>query len=406
MLSPKKIINDPVHGFINLPDGIIFSLIEHPYVQRLRRIKQLAMAYMVYPGATHTRFQHAVGAMHLVLQAIDTLRMKNVEITPEEEEATAIATLLHDIGHGPFSHALEHSLVANTTHEALSDCFIDYFNRLYNGNLALAKAIFSDNYDKKFLHQLVSGQVDVDRLDYLKRDSFFTGVSEGIIGSERIIKMFNVSGNQLVVEEKGIYSLENFLVSRRLMYWQVYMHKTVVSAEMLLIRVLKRAKALIAQQETLFTTPALQFFFNHNFTIEDFRNDDNVLHQFALLDDYDIFACIKVWQNHPDKILSFLSQSLMNRKLYKIEMDNSVFPHSYVEEHRQKTIQQFGLQPNEADYFFINEVVSNKIYDLEKDNILILRKNGTIADMADATDQMNLRELAEPVTKYVLAYPK
>lgn len=406
MLFPKKIINDPVHGFINLPDGLIFSLIEHPYLQRLRRIKQLAMAYMVYPGATHTRFQHAVGAMHLVLQAIGTLRMKNIEITLEEEEATAIATLLHDIGHGPFSHALEHSLVSDTTHEALSDCFIDYFNHMFNGELALAKAIFAGNYEKNFLHQLISGQVDVDRLDYLKRDSFFTGVSEGVIGSERIIKMFNVCDNQLVVEEKGIYSLENFLVSRRLMYWQVYMHKTVVSAEMLLTRVLKRAKDLIAQQETLFATPALLFFLNHNYSVEDFQNDDSVLHQFALLDDYDIFACIKVWQNHPDKILSFLSQSLMNRKLYKIEMNNSVFPANYIDEHRKETIKKLDLQPNEINYFFINEAVSNQIYDLEKDNILILRKNGEVVDMADATDQMNLRELAESVTKYVLAYPK
>lgn len=406
MLSPKKIINDPVHGFINLPDGLTFELIEHNYVQRLRRIKQLAMTYLVYPGAMHTRFQHAVGAMHLALQAIETLRLKNIEITEEEEEATAIATLLHDIGHGPFSHALEHSIVSNTSHEDISDCFMEFFNQEFDGKITLAKAIFTGKYQKHFLHQLVSSQVDVDRLDYLKRDSFFTGVSEGVIGSERIIKMFNVIDNQLVVEEKGIYSLENFLVSRRLMYWQVYMHKTVVSAEMLLTRVLKRAKYLIQKGENLFATNALQFFLNENFTIQDFRKNSDVLEQFAQLDDYDIFTSIKVWQNHPDKILSFLSKSLMNRKLYKIKMENIVFPIEYIDERRQKTIQQFDLQPDELDYFFINEAVSNTIYDLEKDNILILRKNGEIIDMADATDQMNLHELARPVTKYVLAYPK
>lgn len=406
MLSPKKIINDPVHGFINLPDGLTFELIEHNYVQRLRRIKQLAMTYLVYPGAMHTRFQHAVGAMHLALQAIETLRLKNIEITEEEEEATAIATLLHDIGHGPFSHALEHSIVSNTSHEELSDCFMEFFNQEFDGKITLAKSIFTGKYQKHFLHQLVSSQVDVDRLDYLKRDSFFTGVSEGVIGSERIIKMFNVIDNQLVVEEKGIYSLENFLVSRRLMYWQVYMHKTVVSAEMLLTRVLKRAKYLIQKGENLFATNALQFFLNENFTMQDFRKNSDVLEQFAQLDDYDIFTSIKVWQNHPDKILSFLSKSLMNRKLYKIKMENIVFPIEYIDERRQKTIQQFDLQPDELDYFFINEAVSNTIYDLEKDNILILRKNGEIIDMADATDQMNLHELARPVTKYVLAYPK
>ncbi|MDD4847460.1 MAG: HD domain-containing protein [Bacteroidales bacterium] len=406
MLPPQKIINDPVHGFINLPAGLPFALIEHPYVQRLRRIKQLAMSCMVYPGAMHTRFQHSMGAMYLTMQAIDTLRLKNIDISPEEEEATVIATLLHDIGHGPFSHALEHSIVADTSHEEISNCYFDYFNQEFQGKLTMAKAVFSGDYEKHFLHQLVSSQVDVDRLDYLKRDSFFTGVSEGIIGSERIIKMFHVIDQQLVVEEKGIYSLENFLVSRRLMYWQVYMHKTVVSAEMLLIKVLQRVNELIMNHITVFTTPALHFFFTHHIHIQDFHKDPQVLEQFSLLDDYDIFTCIKVWQQHPDKILSFLSRSLMNRKLYKVEMNNNVFSDEYVEQIRKKTIQKFDLQPDELDYFFINETVSNKIYDLEKDSILIVRKNGDIVDMADATDQMNLRELAEPVTKFVLAYPQ
>lgn len=402
----RKIVNDPVHGFMNLPDGLPFELMEHPYMQRLRRIKQLGLSHLVYPGAMHTRFHHALGATHLMRQAIDTLRMKGHEITKEEADAALIAILLHDVGHGPFSHVLEFSIISNTPHEAVSACFFDSLNRQYSGALSMAKAIFDNQYPKKFLHQLVSGQIDVDRLDYLKRDSFFTGVSEGIIATDRIIKMLELSDDQLAVEEKGIYSVENFLVARRLMYWQVYLHKTVVSADFLLTSALKRAKFLTLNGENLFATPELQLFLKGNVTITDFYEDPELLHSFSRLDDFDIFSAIKQWMTHPDKILSYLSECLINRQLYAVELRNEPISDEEFGVFCEKAKRHFAISDDEIGYFVHRGDVSNKIYDTTSEKIFILQKNGRIADIADFSGHLNFRKTAAPIVKYALIYPK
>ena len=325
-MKNKKILNDPVYGFVGIPHGIIFSLVEHPFFQRLRRIKQTSLTHFVYPGALHTRFHHAIGALHLMQQAIEVLRSKDVDITPEEAEGACIAILLHDIGHGPFSHTLEHTLFNGVTHEELSLLFMERLNEIFDGQLSLAIDIFRGNYPKQFLHQLISGQLDMDRMDYLNRDSFFTGVHEGVIGYDRIIKMLSVQNGELVVEEKGIYSIEKFLIARRLMYWQVYLHKTVLSAEQMLIVALLRAKALTRQGHQLPASPPLAFFLQREPSRADFEQErDQLLGQFAQLDDFDIVSALKSWMFADDKLLAFLSSSIINRRLFRLEFSHTPF---------------------------------------------------------------------------------
>ncbi|HEX4887624.1 MAG TPA: HD domain-containing protein, partial [Luteibaculaceae bacterium] len=321
----RKIINDPVHGFIALPSKVIVDMVEHPFFQRLRRIKQLGLTHMVYPGALHTRFHHVLGAMHLMNEALDVLSAKGEIITPEEKQGALLAILLHDIGHGPFSHALENTLVTGVHHEQLSELFMDLLNKEFNGALSLGISIFKNQYPKKFLHQLVSSQLDMDRLDYLSRDSFYTGVSEGVISAERIIKMLAVVNDELVVEEKGVYSIEKFIVARRLMYWQVYLHKTVVSAEFLLVNILKRAKELAKRGEVLFASPALQRFLYHDYEWRHFEQDPTLLTDFAQLDDFDIMTSVKVWQSNSDKVLAELCHRMVNRQLFKIVIQKEPF---------------------------------------------------------------------------------
>ena len=404
--NKRKILNDPVHGFIGLPNDLIFDIIEHPYFQRLRRIMQLGLTHLVYPGALHTRFSHALGSMHLMMEAIEVLRQKGQVITDEEAIAANIAILLHDIGHGPFSHALEHSLVESMSHEDISEIFMDCLNEAFDGQLTMALDIFKGNYPKKFLHQLVSGQLDVDRLDYLTRDSFFTGVSEGIIGTERIIKMLNVWDGELVVDIKGIYSIEKFLVSRRLMYWQVYLHKTVLSAEQLMIKILKRAKQLSQTNIEVFATPALSIFLKNNYQKKDFIENKSLIEVFSQLDDFDIFSSIKVWQRHDDKILSKLSENLVNRNLYKIELQNKPFSKEIISELKEKISRHYNISDEETDFFVFTTDVVNNAYDLKHENINILLKNNVVKDITEASDQLNAAFLDKIVKKYLLCYPK
>jgi uncharacterized protein len=405
-LNKRKIINDPIYGFVTLPNEIIYDLINHPYFQRLRRIKQLGLTNLVYPGALHTRFHHAIGAMHLMQEAVLTLKQKDVAISDDEEQAALIAILLHDIGHGPFSHALEHSLVKGISHETLSSSFMNALNKEFKGKLSLALKIFNNQYKKSFLHQLVSSQLDMDRLDYLKRDSFFTGVSEGVISSDRIIKMLNVVNNNLVVEQKAIYSIEKFLIARRLMYWQVYLHKTVLSAETLLVNILKRAKELSAEGIELFATPTLQLFLKNNFTITDFEKDKNLLNQFSKLDDNDVVTSIKVWCDHSDKILSKLCCNLLERKLYKIELQNTPFATSYKNQMLEKICKKYDLSRKEGAYFVFTDSVNNSAYNANSFNINVLMNNGKVMDVAQASDQLNIQSLSKTVTKHFICYPK
>jgi len=405
--NKKKIINDPVYGFITIPDEFIFDLIEHPFVQRLRRIKQLGMTHLVYPGALHTRFHHVIGAMHLMQQAINSIRRKGHEILPEEERAALIAILLHDIGHGPFSHALEYDIANGVSHEQISIYFLERLAAEHtNGKDDLERAllIFRDRYPKKFLHQLVSSQLDMDRLDYLNRDSFFTGVSEGIIGTDRIIEMLTVHNDQLVVEEKGIYSIEKFLVARRVMYWQVYLHKTVVSAEFMLINVLKRAKVLVKKGEPVFASPALEYFLKNDVTKSDFEQDPAVLETFAQLDDYDIMGAVKVWQQHPDKVLSILSTNLVNRRLHKVEISKDPFGPDRIKMEEELIRQQYDLNDEEVKYFVYSELLTNNAYNQTNQNINLLMKNGSVIDVSKASDNLNISALSNPVEKYCLCY--
>jgi uncharacterized protein len=405
-INKRKIINDPIYGFVTIPNELIYDLLNHPYFQRLRRIKQLGLTNLVYPGALHTRFHHAIGAMHLMQEAVLTLRQKDIAITDEEEQAVLIAILLHDIGHGPFSHALEHSIVKGINHETLSSLFMDKLNEEFKGKLSLAIKIFNDKYKKDFLHQLVSSQLDMDRLDYLKRDSFFTGVSEGVISSDRIIKMLNVVKNELVVENKAIYSIEKFLIARRLMYWQVYLHKTVLSAETLLVNILKRAKELSAKGKELFGTPALLLFLKNNFTEKDFKKDAVLLDKFSKLDDNDITASIKVWVDNDDKILSKLCANLLDRKLYKIEIQNNAIDNAFKNKLIKKVCDQYKITPKEAGYFVFTDTVNNSAYNATNFKINILMSNGKLVDVAEASDQLNLQSLSKTVTKHFICYPK
>lgn len=401
-----KIFNDPVYGFVSIPYEIIYDLIEHPYFQRLRRIKQLGLTNLVYPGALHTRFHHAMGAMHLMGQAIDVIRSKGHEITEEEAKGVTIAILLHDIGHGPFSHALEHSIVNNINHEDISELLMDRLNIEFKGELTLAIKIFQNKYKKKFLHQLVSSQLDMDRLDYLKRDSFFTGVAEGVISSDRIIKMLNVVNDQLAMEAKGIYSIEKFIIARRLMYWQVYLHKTVLSAENSLVNILKRAKDLAEKKVELFCTPALKTFLYNKYSKSDFIKKPELLNIFAQLDDNDIMTSVKVWASHKDKVLSMLCKQLVDRRLFKVELQNQAFKEEKIKIIKQEIKKRFNLSDSEANYFVLTGDVTNDAYRADKIRINILFKDGTVADIADASDQLSIDVLAKTVKKYYLCYPK
>ena len=399
-----KIFNDPIYGFIGIPSTRIFNLIEDPYFQRLRRISQMGLSYLVYPGAHHTRFHHALGSMHLMQKAIQVLRSKSVGITLEEEEGLLIAILLHDIGHGPFSHAMENSIVEDISHEHISLLFMKELNQRFNGSLTLAIKIFQGKYPKKFLNQLVSSQLDMDRMDYLKRDSFYTGVAEGSINAERLITMLNVVNNELVIEEKGIYSVEKFLMARRFMYWQVYLHKTGVVAEQLLIRLLKRAKELLGKAGSLHGGNALLFFMQNKIDKSGFSAE--ILDKFAQLDDIDILVAIKKWQYHDDFVLSKLSEMILNRRLLTIKMKNKpITPKKYDEAfNRFKT--QHGLTDEETRYFVFSGQIENTAYNIKKQNINILRKDGKLTDVAKASDHLNLKALSKTVTKYYLCYPK
>ncbi|GAA4783520.1 HD domain-containing protein [Olivibacter ginsenosidimutans] len=405
-MNKKKIINDPVYGFVSIPSDLVFDLIQHPYFQRLRYIKQVSLTHLVYPGALHTRFQHALGAMHLMCLALETLKSKDITISLEEEEAAIIAILLHDIGHGPFSHSLEHTLVQGVSHEHISSLIMKEINDSFGGRLAMAIEIFKGSYPKRFLHQLVASQLDTDRMDYLNRDSFFTGVSEGVISFDRIIKMLHVANNGLVVEQKGIYSIEKFLIARRLMYWQVYLHKTVLSAEQLLIKILQRAKELANKGQHIFATAALAHFIYNEVTKADFLKDKEHLKWFTLLDDTDILATIKMGVRHDDVVLSKLCDQFMSRKLYHVELSNEMPAEKRIEAVRECAIRRFGITAAEAHYFVFTLAVENSAYDLSEGNIHILMKDGTIKDITMASDLSNLEMLAKKVKKYMIAYPK
>jgi len=408
-LNKRKIVNDPVYGFINISSDFLFDLIEHPYFQRLRRIKQLGLTNYVYPGANHTRFQHAIGAAYLMDLAINSIRNKGHEITAEEAEAVMAAILLHDIGHGPFSHALENSIVEPIDHEILSAWFMDDLNRTHNGRLTLAISIFKNKYEKRFLHQLVSSQLDMDRLDYLKRDSFFTGVTEGVIGSDRIIKMLNVVDDELVVEAKGIYSIEKFLIARRLMYWQVYLHKTVLAAEKLLVLLLQRAKELAVSGTPLFATPALKFFINKSFD-KSLTNDESfrqeLLYHYSRLDDNDIISAAKVWCENEDNILAYLSDALINRKLYEVRIQNFPMAKSEEKKLRMLVMDKYHVKEEDTRYFCFTDEISNNAYSAHDDKIKILFKTGALKDIAEASDMLNISVLSKTVKKYFTCYPK
>ncbi len=400
-----KIFNDPVYGFIHVPYESIFDLIETPYFQRLRNIKQLGLTHLVYPGALHTRFHHAMGAMYLTVQAIEILRFKGHNISEHEAHSLIQAVLLHDLGHGPFSHALENVLVQDLNHEELTLLFMQELNS--NGHkLDTAIKIFKNEYTKKALHQLVMGQLDMDRLDYLNRDSFFTGVSEGVVSWDRIIKMLNISNEQLVIDEKGIYSIEKFIIARRLMYWQVYLHKTVIAAEKLLSSIVLRARELSQSGETLFATPALQRFLKKNYSKNDFLKDPSLLQDFAQIDDYDLFASFKVWISHPDPVLGVLCSGLVNRNLFKIEIQKMPFTTEYVHEIRHRTRQLYNITDDETQYFVVSGITRNSAYDPVIGNIMILSRDGTLTDVATASDHLNISVLSHPVEKFFLCYPK
>ncbi|WP_160070155.1 HD domain-containing protein [Sphingobacterium bovisgrunnientis] len=405
-MNKKKIINDPVYGFVSIPSGFIFDLIQHPYFQRLRYIKQVSMTHMVYPGALHTRFQHVIGAMHLMQLAIDTLRSKNVLISDEEEEGALVAILLHDIGHGPFSHSLEHTLIENVSHEVISSLLMDRLNVEFEGRLSLAITIFNDKYSRRFLHQLVSGQLDTDRMDYLNRDSFFTGVSEGVISFDRIIKMLTVVNDELVVEAKGIYSVEKFLIARRLMYWQVYLHKTVIGSEQMLIKALKRAKELGNSGVDLFATPALQHFLRNRINSENFVIHEEHLNWFTKLDDTDILSALKCWTEHEDFILSTLCKKILRRDLFRTELRSVDFEMEEIELYKNKTKEYFQLQDDEVDYFVYHQIIHNSAYNADKEPIRIVNNKGQLLDIAEASDLSNLEALSKKVIKYALTYPK
>ncbi|GAB4423983.1 MAG: HD domain-containing protein [Bacteroidia bacterium] len=401
--QPAKIINDPVHGFIEIPRGLMLSLIDTPVFQRLRRIRQLGQSVIVYPGAVHSRFSHALGAMFLMRQALDVLRRKKVDISKKEHKAATIAILLHDVGHGPFSHALERVIIPGLHHESLSLALMRYLNRRFEGKLDLAIDIFEGNYHRPFLHQLVSGQLDMDRMDYMIRDSFFTGVAEGIVGTERIIKTLNVFDERLVCEDKGIYSLEKFVVARRLMYWQVYLHRAAMSAEYTMVNILRRAKELVEAGEPVYLDDNLGFFFRN--AIDTLT--DEVLERFIQLDDTDIEFAIKKWQYAEDRVLSDLCRRLLSRQLLKLRLSPEPFDEAFVGERRLWLAQMWQMTEAEAAYYAFGGQVSNQPYfENSSEPIMIWFKNGGLKDLSSASDMGNIHAMAEPVVKYYLCMPQ
>lgn len=402
-INKLKILNDPIYGFITIPNTLLYDLIQHPYFQRLRRIAQMGLSYLVYPGAHHTRFHHALGCMHIMQKAVQTLRFKGVLISEEEENALYITILLHDIGHGPFSHALEHSVV-EVHHENLSLLFMEQLNKEFNGQLSLAIQIFKGEYPRKFMLQLISSQLDMDRMDYLKRDSFYSGVNEGNINSERLIQMLNVKDDVLVMEEKGIYSIEKFLMARRLMYWQAYLHKTSVVAELILTKILKRAKELIQKESTFFGSPFMLYFMENQLSTSEI--DKDVLDKFSNLDDYDVMGAIKQWQFHDDFVLSNLCKMIINRHLLKIELNDDKINKDKYLDLKNKYSKQFGITEKEVAYFVFKGKLKNEAYSKSSEPISILKKDGSVEDIVEASDQMHLKALSKPVTKYFICYPK
>ena len=402
--NKRKIINDPVFGFINIPNDFLYDIIQHPYFQRLNRIKQLGLSSFVYPGAQHTRLQHSLGAMHLMGEAIAQLQLVGQEITAAEAEAVQASILLHDIGHGPFSHTMENSLVSGVSHEEISLWMIQKINHEMKGKLDMALDIFTNVYPKKFLHQLVSSQLDMDRLDYLSRDSFYSGVSEGIIGAARIIKMLNIHNDQLVIEAKGIYSIEKFLVARRLMYWQVYLHKTSVAAEQMLLNILKRAKELASHHVELFASPALHYFLYNEVDKQHFERSEEALEHFAMLDDSDVICAIKVWASHSDLVLSTLCKDFTNRRLFKVEIGAKPIDEIQRDTQLKQYREHFNVSAHEAAYFMGEEIVSTDTYSPEDDNINILYKDGTVKDIADASDMLNITVLTKKVEKHYFCF--
>ncbi len=405
-MNKKKIINDPVYGFITIPSELIYDLIQHPYFQRLRYIKQLGLSDLVYPGAQHTRFHHALGAMHLMGRALESLRAKGIEISAQEMEAAQIAALLHDIGHGPLSHTLEETLLAGIHHESVSYLFMKSLNEQFNHSLNLVLQLFRNSYPRKFFHQLISSQLDIDRLDYLMRDSFFTGVMEGTIGIDRIITMLNVSNDQLVVEEKGIFSIESFIHARRLMYWQVYLHKTAVSAERMMVNIIRRAQYLYHAGEPLMCSEALKVFLKENHTLDDFSEQHHLLESFGQLDDNDIWGAIKIWKDHQDEILAGLCNRLLLRELFQIRLRNSPIKKSEIESARLKIHQAFGVLRKDATYLFSYGRVSNEAYITDGKPINILMKSGKVVDIALASDLPSIKAISKIVEKNYICWPK
>ncbi len=403
-INKRKILNDPIYGFITIPNELIYDLVQHPYFQRLRRISQMGLSYLVYPGATHTRFHHALGCMHLMQKTIEVLRFKGVLISSEEENALLIAILLHDMGHGPFSHAMEHSIVEEVNHESISLLFMNKLNVEFDNKLTLAIKIFKGDYHRKFMLQLISSQLDMDRMDYLKRDSFYSGVNEGNVNSERLIQMMNVIDDILVIEEKGIYSVEKFLMARRLMYWQAYLHKTSLVAELILTKVLKRAKELTQKGIVLNCSEPLLYFMHNKVELATF--DDSILDKFAQLDDFDIISALKSWQTNNDFILSSLSKMIINRDLLKIKLS----PEKISSEEKNELFEKYSKQENisvqDANYFIFKGKIINQAYSSVAEPIRILMKNNTVEDVVEASDQLNLKALSKAVTKYYICYPK
>lgn len=405
-MDSSKIISDPVFGFIKIPRGLLLDIVKHPLMQRLTRIKQLGMASVVYPGAQHTRFQHSLGAFHLMSEAILSLSQKGIFIFDSEAEAVEAAILMHDIGHGPFSHVLENTLISGISHEEISLLMMEQMNREMGGRLSLAIKIFKDDYPKRFLHQLLSSQLDTDRLDYLRRDSFFTGVTEGNIGSARIIKMLNVVEDTLVVESKGIYSVENYLTSRRLMYWQVYLHKTTVAYEKTLVNVLLRAKRLALDGQAVFAPPALRYFLCNDIDTATFTNDPQALQNYELLDDNDIWSSVKVWMSHPDPVLSLLARDLVERRLFHVEVREEPVGKEELAALRQRLANENGIAEADADYLMSVNAISKDMYDVNDDRISILFKDGTIKDITDASEILNVALLSKKIQKYYLCYQR
>ena len=401
-----KIINDPVFGFIKIPHGVLLDVVQHPLMQRLTRIKQLGLANAVYPAAHHTRFQHSIGAFHLMSEAITSLTQKGIFIFDSEAEAVEAAILMHDIGHGPFSHVLENTLITGISHEEISLMMMEQINREMNGALNLALKIFKDEYPKHFLHQLISSQLDMDRLDYLRRDCFFTGVNEGNIGSARIIKMLNVVDDQLVVESKGIYSIENYLTSRRLMYWQVYLHKTAVAYEKVLVNTLLRAKHLAREGKDVFAPPCLKYFLYNDVNGEMFRNDPEALSNYGQLDDNDIWSAMKVWAQSNDKILSLLAKDMLDRNIFKVEVSNEPITAEREETLHEQLSQAFGISKEETNYLFSVNTIQKDMYDVNDDRISILFKDGTTKDIAESSEILNVGLLSKKIRKYYLCYQR